>query len=739
MDILSELNEQQRAAASHIEGPALVIAGAGSGKTRTLTHRIAYLIEKEYAKPYNFLVLTFTNKAAGEIKERVANLIGTKKAKPVSMGTFHSVFSRILRNEIQALPPYTAEYSIYDTQDSQKLVKTIVIENGVETDKRKADKEAKNLFRYISKLKNNLIAPKGITEKIVRDAELREKIRYVYQKYQDRLKESNAMDFDDLLLNTYRLFYQNPEILSRYQDFYKFILVDEYQDTNAVQYFIIKKLAEAHRNLYAVGDDAQSIYAFRGARVENILRLNSDYPDLALYKLEKNYRSTHPIVSIANNLIKHNKRQLKKNLISVAGEGPPVEIIKCNDEYDEAYKIIDKIRLLRVRENLSYKDFAILYRTNAQSRVFEAELRKYKIPYKIVGGLSFYSRQEIKDVLAYLRVIINPNDEASLFRIINKPTRGIGEVTQEKIKFYAWENKITYWEIIKNAENYFSNKVAKSLKGFYNLISGFQKANKELSAGELIEYVVEHSGLKREYETSLIEDSGLERLENIGELIKAAYEFSENAEKGNGIIQFLNDVSLLSSTDEDKENEDVVRLMTVHAAKGLEFTTVFVVGAEAGYFPSVYAIRDGQAEDEERRLFYVALTRAKRFLLISFVESRMRYRENYPMEPSPFLSELGSAEFLKAPKQVLRLLGYETKYSQNSRETRPKSTQNFVTGNPEKVQIGTIVRHFKFGVGEVKKIQGKGEDMRLVVEFQSNGRKREKILVWRYAKLQIME
>ncbi len=743
MDILSELNEQQRAAASHVEGPALVVAGAGSGKTRTLTHRIAYLIHKGYALPRNFLVLTFTNKAAGEIKERVAKLIGASKAKPVSMGTFHSIFSKILRNEIQALPPYTRDYTIYDTDDSKKLLKSIVIETGIETDKKKADAKTRNLFSFISKLKNNRIYPEQITEKLIPNSELREELRYAYQKYQERLKDANAMDFDDLLLNTYQLFRKNPEVLERYQKFYKYILVDEYQDTNAVQYLIIKKLAALHRNLYAVGDDAQSIYGFRGARVENILRLNQDYKDLTIYKLEKNYRSTHPIVSVANNLIKHNKNQLKKTLVSVSGDGPPVEILKTSTDYDEAYKVVDKIREIKQREKFSYQAFAVLYRTNAQSRIFENELRQAKIPYKIVGGLSFYSRQEIKDVLAYLRVIVNPNDEASLFRIINKPTRGIGENTRQKIKFYAWENRTTYWDVIKNAENYFPARTAKSLKNFYRLISGFRSKIGLMTAGKLIEHVVERSGLEQEYKEKLIEDKGLERLENIKELINAAYEFEAESASGNvGLTDFLNNTALMSPTDEDKENEDVVRLMTVHAAKGLEFPVVFVVGAEHGYFPSVYSLKEERAEEEDRRLFYVALTRAKKYLIITFSESRIRYGEAYPTTPSPFLKELGT-EHIKASRSVREILGMETELPKTFQTKSPRQrnsfreNDNFVQGSPDEVTIGTMVRHFRFGIGEVKKIQGSGENMRLTVEFRNNGQIREKILVWRYAKLKI--
>ena len=629
-DYLSHLNDAQKQAVLASEGPVMIIAGAGSGKTRVLTYRIAHLIGNG-VDPFNVLALTFTNKAARSMKEKIVVLVG-KDATNIWMGTFHSIFARILRIEAEKLG-YTSNFTIYDTDDAKSLIKTILGEQSLDDKRYKPD----SVLNRISSAKNNLYSVKEYMEDLQLQSDDiqsgKPKMGLLYELYTKRCFNSNAMDFDDLLYKTYVLLRDYPEVLHKYQHKFKYILVDEFQDTNFAQYVIIRRLGAAFENICVVGDDAQSIYAFRGANIQNILNFSKDYPDLKTFKLEQNYRSTKNIVNVANNIILNNKAQLKKEVWTQNVTGEKVRLIKAMSDNEEGNMVAHYIFLSKVNNQLRNIDFAVLYRTNAQSRSIEEALRKSNIPYRIFGGLSFYKRKEIKDLLAYYRLSINHKDEEALKRIINYPTRGIGKTTIEKVLVYANDANKSVWEIISHIKDFkdigLSNPVMEKINDFVTMIRSYHLAIHSQSAWDAASHIAKSSGILKElYDDKTPE--GVSRYENIQELLNAINEFSEKPQATadgelipNTLEEFVKDVALLTDADnEDPEDNDRVSLMTVHAAKGLEFPEVFVVGLEENLFPSQMALNSRADLEEERRLFYVAVTRAKTKLTLAYATSR---------------------------------------------------------------------------------------------------------------------
>ena len=613
-DYLQKLNPEQRNAVTHSTGPLMVIAGAGSGKTRVLTYRIVHLL-KSGVSPHNILSLTFTNKASKEMRNRIELIVGESDARSLWMGTFHSVFCKILRFEAEKLN-YPSNFTIYDTDDSKSLVRSIIKELNLDKDIYKVGM----IRNRISSLKNNFITPAGYNNKSELNQQdkiaKRTEFGRIYQMYVQRCEKASAMDFDDLLLKTYQLLENHPDVLLKYQEKFKYLLIDEYQDTNHVQYLIIKKLAALNENICIVGDDAQSIYAFRGANIQNILNFKVDYPNYKTYKLEQNYRSTSTIVEAANSIIKKNEKQIEKNVWTSNTKGDKIIVVKTGSDNDEGRLVANTISDVQMRNQAHNKDFAILYRTNAQSRSLEESLRKRNIPYKIYGGLSFYQRKEIKDLLAYYRLAINPNDEEAFKRIINYPTRGIGTTTIQRLNVFANEHNKTIWEIINHleeAEININKGTQKKLKEFALMINNFIINSKQKDAHTIAEEIAKQTGLFNNLYTDKSPE-GVSRFENIQELLNGIKDFSETAEQGvNKLPDFMADVALL--TDQDKETDDdfnKVTLMTVHAAKGLEFPYVFVVGLEENLFPSMMSGESQENLEEERRLFYVAITRAKK-------------------------------------------------------------------------------------------------------------------------------
>ena len=777
--ILDELNLQQREAVEYIDGPSLVIAGAGSGKTRVLTYKIVYLLQQGY-NPLNILALTFTNKAAREMKERIAKLIGWKQARYLWMGTFHSVFSRILRTEAEKIG-FTSNFTIYDSADSRNLIKTIV--KGFMLDD-KVYKPAK-VQSIISRAKNALISPSMYQHnKELVEYDIRSKvpaIKDIYVEYNRLLKLSNAMDFDDLLYFTNRLFRDNPDVLKNYQQRFQYILVDEYQDTNFAQYQVVRYLSEAHSRVCVVGDDAQSIYSFRGANIDNILRFTDIYPDTRLFKLEQNYRSTQTIVNAANSLIKHNHKQITKTVFSEKAEGDRIEVVSAYSDFEEGVIVANKLAELRRNKDASYSDSVILYRTNAQSRVFEESLRKKNIPYRIYGGLSFYQRKEIKDVIAYFRMVVNPYDQEAFRRIINFPTRGIGDTSQRKLFERARQLEISYWEVLANPLAYnldVNAGMAKKMVGFYDLINSFIEQLQQLSAYDIATLIVKQSGIATEaYQDQTPE--GMSRQENLQELLSGIHEFCDTRrEEGNesvGLMDFLSEVSLLSDQDTDKEaDSEKVTMMTIHAAKGLEFKNVFIVGLEEDLFPSQMAKNEMNGLEEERRLFYVALTRAEEFCMLSYAQSRFRNGQMNFCNPSRFLKDIDSV-FLKMPGGIGKGFSENTdlnkRYSEptsfsNSLNTKNTKRENFSSGfeketdkipnartsanfvnakiakpkfsankETDNVSIGNIIKHDRFGVGKVVDITGDVESRKATVEFENSGTKQ---LLLKFARFDII-
>ncbi len=747
-DYLNQLNDSQKLPTVHKDGPVMVIAGAGSGKTRVLTYRIAYLMEKG-VDPFSILALTFTNKAAREMKERIGLIVGESKAKTLWMGTFHSIFARILRSEADYLG-YSSNFSIYDTQDSERLISSIIKELKLDKDLYKY----RNIRNRISSLKNNLVTVKAYynnQELIQQDKESRRPLfGKIYQTYVNRCFKASAMDFDDLLLKTNELLNRFPEVLNKYQQRFKYIHVDEYQDTNHSQYLIVKALADKFENICVVGDDAQSIYGFRGANIENILSFQKDYPNSSVYRLEQNYRSTQNIVNAANSVINNNLNKLDKKVWTDNEIGDKIEINQTITDSEEGRFVASSIFEAKYNLQLRNDEFAVLYRTNAQSRSIEDALRRKNIPFQIFGGLSFYQRKEIKDVLAYLRLIVNPSDEESLKRIINYPPRGIGQTTLEKIQIFSNEKNITIFDVIEDINNVnirINNGTKQKLFDFSCMIKSFQIENENLNALEILNEVLKRVGV-----VNLLKNEGtpesISRIENIEELINAVQDFidgqKEIVDSKNSLSEFLEDVALISDLDKDiKKSEPKVSLMTIHLAKGLEFSNVYIVGLEEDLFPSALSSTTRSDLEEERRLFYVALTRAKKKIILSHSKTRYRWGKLNDCEPSRFLSEIDSqfintnniintkVNFKKSSESKIRFKKPDRKIPLK-KITKTKFSSSRVLDYTD-INTGDSIIHNRFGKGTVVTTEGIGGDKKAEVKFETSGLK--KILL-KFAKYQ---
>jgi DNA helicase-2/ATP-dependent DNA helicase PcrA len=763
--LLEQLNESQALAVKHTDGPSLVIAGAGSGKTRVLTFKVAYLISKG-VDPFNILALTFTNKAAREMKERIRVLLGNTEAMNVWMGTFHSIFARILRIEAEKIG-YTPTFTIYDTDDSKSLLKNILKELQLDP---KVYNPSYVLHR-ISMAKNNLISAYeySINKEIVEQdkGSGRPFIADIFANYSHRCKKANAMDFDDILFNTNLLLRNSPEALFKYQKKFRYILVDEYQDTNFAQYLIIKKLAADNENICVVGDDAQSIYAFRGASIQNILNFKNDYSDYKLFKLEQNYRSTKHIVGAANSLIANNRDQIKKEIWTDNETGNKIKVLRATTDGEEGSLVANAIFETKMNHQLQNDAFAILYRTNAQSRSMEEALRKLNIPYRIYGGLSFYRRKEIKDMLAYFRLTVNPNDEEALFRIINYPVRGIGTTTLERIIATAATEKISPWELLENARAYggiLGSAAIQKLENFTVMIKSFKALVEKRSAYELARHITTTTGIIKALTEEDTPES-INRVDNIEELLNAISDFCENSSSQLNLVDnqelntegiktlniFLQDIALITDAEEDNSDTNKVSLMTIHAAKGLEFPYVFVVGIEENLFPGAQSVSSRADLEEERRLFYVAMTRAEKHLTLSYAENRYRWGVLNYAEPSRFLSEIKPEFIEEAPQKR-----YKSKPAGELFSTPVATTQSKPPANPEKfkkinsatppsgkipenldqIQAGMNVMHEKFGRGKVVAVEGSGANSKASVFFQGIGNKQ---LLLRFARLTILD
>src|SRR5215210_5951110 len=642
---LSELNAQQREAVVHKEGPIMIVAGAGSGKTKVLTTRIAHLMSQHKIDAFNILALTFTNKAAAEMKERVEKILGSTEARNLYIGTFHSVFARILRAEAPKIG-FPNNFTIYDTEDSRSVLKTVINEMNLD------DKHYKPnvVHNRISQAKNALVGPADYqNDYYIQQEDMRANrplIGQIYQSYVARCCKNGALDYDDLLFKMYELLRDFPEVLYKYQHKFKYIMIDEYQDTNTVQYQIIKLLAAVHENIAVVGDDAQSIYSFRGATIENIFQFQKDYEDVKVVKLEQNYRSTQSILNVANEVIKNNKGQIPKDLWTQNQEGEKIRLVRTMTDNDEGKFVADSIQEQKLRNHFFNRDFAILYRTNAQSRSFEESLRRMGIPYRIYGGVSFYQRKEIKDVLAYLRVIVNTQDEEALKRIINYPVRGIGKTTVEKAVIFANEHNISMWEVLTSAVKFgFKAGTLEAVNNFVTMIKYLQSMLNSKNAFDVAVQVGKHTNIVKDLFNDKTTE-GLARYENIQELFNSIKEWTESPSNDDGELgdkslgSYLQQITLLTDADDDKENSDVVKLMTIHAAKGLEFACVFVGGIEESLFPNGMAINTREELEEERRLFYVAVTRAKKHLWLTYANNRYRFGQLVQNEPSRFIEEM---------------------------------------------------------------------------------------------------
>lgn len=767
-DFLHDLNPVQRQAAEATEGPVMIIAGAGSGKTRVLTYRIANLISKG-VDPFHILALTFTNKAAREMKERISRIVNSQESRNIWMGTFHSVFAKILRIEAEKIG-YPSNFTIYDTDDSKSLIKAIIGELKLDD---KIYKPALVLSR-ISSAKNNLISAREYNENpeiIEEDRQsAKPKLGLIFGIYENRCFKASAMDFDDLLYKTNILFKKYPEVLYKYQQKFKYILVDEYQDTNFSQYLIVKKLSAMYQNICVVGDDAQSIYAFRGANIQNILNFEKDYPELKMFKLEQNYRSTQTIVEAANNVIRNNKDQLAKVVWTDNSEGDKIKVLKAGTDNEEGQIVANDIFELKANQHLACSDVAILYRTNAQSRSMEEALRKRNIPYRIYGGLSFYKRKEIKDLLAYFRLTINPRDEESLKRIINYPARGIGKTTLEKVITTADTQGVSIWEVIENVQFYkpVTGAAAQKLYDFANMIKSFRHGIHS-NAFELANHIARSSGLIKELSIDKTPE-GISRQENVLELLNGIQEFVDTEAESEDEVQertlevYMQDIALLTDADENDETDtDKVSLMTIHAAKGLEFKAVYVVGVEENLFPSQMSLSNRAELEEERRLFYVAITRAEKFLTISYALMRYKYGNVTYAEPSRFLSEIDSSLLnLPAEPSMSGLFDFESErlsfggFSPRKNDQgiflKPKSNQPFLKPKPKipenatesifipddvsGLQSGMEVRHERFGSGKVLNIEGRPGEKKATIFFEKVGQKQ---LLLKFAKLKILK
>ncbi len=769
-NLLEELNEDQRQAVECMEGPSMVIAGAGSGKTRVLTYRIAYMIAQGI-NPFSILSLTFTNKAALEMKERIMVLLGNTAGRNVWMGTFHSVFSKILRIESEWLG-FTQNYTIYDSNDSKSLIKNIIKERNLDVNVYKSGMIAAK----ISSAKSSLISPEEYCNNhlITEEDQMKRvpELGNIYRTYNHRLKQFDAMDFDDLLVNMYVLLRDFPDLLYKYQHKFRYILVDEYQDTNYVQYQIIKKLAAAHENICVVGDDAQSIYSFRGANISNILNFKDDYPSYQVFKLEQNYRSTKNIIQAANSIIQNNKKQIPKIIWTANQSGEKIKVIQAIDDTEEAVAVVRSIVEKKKKENGSNKDFTILYRTNAQSRPFEEVLRREGLPYRIYGGMSFYNRKEIKDILAYFRVTINPKDEEALRRIINYPQRGIGATTIEKIIVAASENNTGMWNVMEEPQLYglkVSVSTSMGIANFVTKIKSYQADLYKKNAFELGKHIADNSGISRDLREQTEEK---ERYENLGELFNAMQAFvdrpaerridTETGEELNEEIfpsldHFLSEVALYTDADQDeKDDKDKIKLMTIHAAKGLEFPYAYIVGLEENILP-FYLIENQDDLEEERRLFYVAITRAEQSLTLSFAQRRRVFGSYSFAQPSPFLHEIDVSVLDVARPQVQqeRKATYNpTSYSSETAtpnfqkkplyhkplmqktasvpnvEIDPDLNLGEIVTQPSQLSEGMRVFHAKFGLGTIRDVIG--DENKVIIYFDQLG---EKTMLLNYAKL----
>jgi DNA helicase-2/ATP-dependent DNA helicase PcrA len=750
MDYLKGLNPPQREAVEHTEGPLMIIAGAGSGKTRVLTYRIAHLIHGKGVDPFNILALTFTNKAANEMKQRIERLIGLE-ARNTWMGTFHSTFAKILRVEADKIG-YPSNFSIYDTDDSKSLIRTIVKEMKLDD---KVYKPSTVLSR-ISGAKNRLISWETyLNDPFIKtddEAAMKPRMGEIYRNYQRRLFKSGAMDFDDLLFNTNVLFRDHMDVLNKYQQRFKYVMVDEFQDTNVSQYLITKKLASVHQNICVVGDDAQSIYAFRGADIQNILNFEKDYPELFVVKLEQNYRSTKNIVQAANSIISKNKAQLKKDIWTQNHQGELIELVKASSDNEEGRLVATTIFEEKNNKKLNNSDFAVLYRTNSQSRSIEEALRKMNITYKIVGGLSFYQRKEIKDLMAYMRFVVNRADEEAFKRIINYPKRGIGNTSVEKILVAAYEHDISLWEVLTHANSFLGGRAANSINDFVTMVKSFAIEMERKDAYEAASSIAKQSGLLRElYEDKTIE--GLNRYENVQELLNAIKEYVDNPENDDKSLgAFLQEIALLTDNDRDKDTTDAVTLMTIHSSKGLEFKQVFVVGMEEDLFPSQMMMQSREDLEEERRLFYVATTRAMDRLYLTYALTRYRFGRLLNCEPSRFLEEVDpdcirvNKRMSSALSGALRNEGSEGRsgFIGIKRPTaRPLTTAKVHTPSPDfkpsntnNLKEGMLVEHPKFGYGKVLKIEIEGMNRKASIQFDNFG---EKVLLLSFAKLRIID
>lgn len=781
-DYIEELNEGQRNAVLYNDGPSLVIAGAGSGKTRVLTYKIAYLLENGY-QPWNILALTFTNKAAREMKERIARQVGPERARHLWMGTFHSMFLRILHVEAGHIG-FTSQFTIYDTADSKSLIRSIIKEMGLDE---KVYKPGMVQAR-ISNAKNHLVSPAGYANnKEAYEGDRAAKVpalRDIYQRYWERCRQADAMDFDDLLFYTFLLFRDHPEVLARYQDQFRYILVDEYQDTNFAQHSIVLQLAKNHQHVCVVGDDAQSIYSFRGADIDNILYFTKVYPDTKVFKLEQNYRSTQTIVRAANSLIEKNQWQIRKEVFSEKEKGEAIGVYQAYSDVEEGDIVVNKIAELRREKRYAYSDFAILYRTNAQSRIFEEAMRKRSMPYRIYGGLSFYQRKEIKDVIAYFRLIVNPNDEEAFKRIINYPARGIGDTTVGKIIAAATGHNVSLWTVLCEPLAYglnFNKGTVGKLQAFRELISAFITDAAEKNAYEIGADIIRQSGIIND----VCQDNSpenLSRKENIEELVNGMSDFcAQRQEEGNPNVllgDFLSEVSLLTDQDSDKDGDDEkITLMTVHSAKGLEFKNVFVVGMEENLFPSGMVGDSPRALEEERRLFYVAITRAEEHCFLSYAKTRFRYGKMEFGSPSRFLKDI-DVRFLRLPQDAGMFRRVEEEAAVFRRENargfapdkedapyggkervsvRPKqqiiaptvprnlkrvapsantaSTSPSAGASANRVQQGQLIEHERFGLGEVLKVEGEGDNAKATIRFKNAG---DKQLLLRFARFKVL-
>ncbi|MDO4738595.1 MAG: UvrD-helicase domain-containing protein [Bacteroidales bacterium] len=780
-DYLDTFNPPQRAAVEFCDGPSLVIAGAGSGKTRVLTYKIAHLMEQGY-QPWSILALTFTNKAAGEMKERIAKIVGTDYARMLWMGTFHSIFLRILRAEHDKIG-FEPNFTIYDSADSKSLIKSIIKEMELDDKTYKAGA----IQGVISNAKNQLVtAEQYVSNPANRQSDARQNMAAlgtIFMRYCSRCRQSNAMDFDDILLYTYLLFEQHPDVLEKWEQRFKYVLVDEYQDTNFAQHRIVWQLTCRHQHVCVVGDDAQSIYSFRGANIDNILTFQKIYDGVRLFKLERNYRSTQTIVEAANSLIKKNNRQIQKDVFSENDRGDKLHVMDTHSDIEEAKMVVNAIRAVRRKEGCDYSDFAILYRTNAQSRVFEDTLRKEAMPYRIYGGLSFYQRKEVKDVIAYFRLAVNPNDEEAFKRVINYPARGIGQTTVSKILSAAMEHEVSMWTVINTPEQYelgVNKGTLAKIGVFRDMIASFIEQAQKLPANQVGMLIVKQSGIIADiYQDTTPEN--LSRQENVEELVNGMQDFCDmRMEEGNeniSLSDYLSEVSLMSDVDSDKgDDEHKVTLMTIHSAKGLEFGTVFVVGLEEGLFPNQMVSGNPREMEEERRLFYVAITRAKTHCYLSYAQCRFRYGQMEFSSPSRFLNDIDS-RYLDWRKSMAiggRSIDDDVELPWNRKgslfgngaaQERPRPFRPTISSpkpvppitrpvppsvatSPERpsassaspvssrIAVGKHIVHNRFGRGEILHIEGTGDGTKATVRFENVGTKQ---LLLKFAKFEVID